>query len=538
MNQFMNEEQRQVFAENYYEPHKRAPRPTGGKRDLIYCGIVLILSIMCVNFLFYGSCGIAFAVVAVGILTVTLLYLRPQHRSGGVYMGFCTLAYVLCALSLALSDSGLAAFLSICIMLVLSGIILMDYMSLRRGRKGVLRSVEDWGYTVFVLPFANLGSMVYAIFRKKNEDGTVEKRKINSILIGIVCALPVLLMVVPLLMGADYAFEGLIDELTMDVATELPVTLFVGVGLFFPLFGQLWSAKVSEPGTQQQETGKKGIDTIFLTTFLSAIAVVYVLYLVSQMAYFFNAFAGLLPEDFTVAQYARRGFFEMTAVCVINLGLLFFALFTAKKKENGKEPSVIRILALFLCLFSLVLVATAMSKMNLYIQSFGMTYLRILTSVFMIFLCVVFCTMGLWIFLRKLPYMQVFVITATVLILGVSFADPARVVAGYNVNAYLTGKLDSVDMTELQFLGSDAVVPYVWELRNDPDNEVCRKAWGIIYDHGLDYGFFENGGEEYSYDWRDFNLSSYRAYRLILENRDEIYSEACRHGHASYDRFD
>ncbi len=199
---------------------------------------------------------------------------------------------------------------------------------------------------------------------------------------------------------------------------------------------------------------------------------------------------------------------------------------------------MIRILSVFLCLFSLVLIATAMSKMNLYILSFGMTYLRILTSVFMVFLCVVFCTMCLWIFFRKLPYMRVVVITAVILVLGVSFADPARVVADYNVKAYQTGKLDFIDMDELGYLGSHAVVPYAWELTKEPNSYYSSKAWSILYDHGRDFGFFEGEGEEYSYDWRSFNISSYKAYKLILEHREEIYSEACTRGYDSYDWFD
>ena len=273
-----------------------------------------------------------------------------------------------------------------------------------------------------------------------------------------------------------------------------------------------------------------------MSTFLSVICVVYVIYLVSQLAYFFNAFAGLLPKDFTVAQYARRGFFEMSVVCLINLFLLMVALLGAQKK-NGKEPGFIRALALFLCIFSLVLIATAMSKIGLYIHSFGMTYLRIITSVFMIFLCVVFVTMGLWIFIRKLPYMKVAVITAVILVILVGFADPARVVAGYNVNAYLTGKLDAIDMDELYMLGSDAVVPYAWELTGDPDTEVSEAAWEILYDHGLAHGFFEGDGEEYSYDWRAFNVSSYKAYTLIREHRAEIFRQARRLGYAPRDLF-
>lgn len=511
-------------------------RETGSKRDLIFSGIFFILSLLCVNFLFYGGAGSAFAVAALGLYVGGLLYLRPHRRGGGFYMAFCILSYVLCAFTLVLSDSSMGAFFSVTTMFGLSGITLNEYMALRRENKGTIRCASDWFRTQVVLPFGNIGNVFYALFRKKSEDGTVEKRKINSVLIGLLCAVPVLLMVIPLLMGADGAFEGMMDKIGMDGGKELPATLIFGTALFILIFGQHFGAKIRKQEEKQSRSARKGMDTAFLITFLSVIALVYVLYLVSQLAYFFNAFAGLLPKEFTVAEYARRGFFEMSAVCVINLGLLFFALLGARKKENGKEPVMIRILSVFLCLFSLVLIATAMSKMNLYILSFGMTYLRILTSVFMVFLCVVFCTMCLWIFFRKLPYMRVVVITAVILVLGVSFADPARVVAYYNVSAYQTGKLDSVDMDELYMLESDGVVPYVWKLTEDSDELVKRDAWEIICEHAATLGFFDEDGEEGSYDWRSFNFGSYRAYCLIRDNWDTIYPEACDRGYVSCDQ--
>lgn len=523
------------YTHPYGTPIQPIVRETGSKRDLIFSGIFFVLSLLCVNFLFYGGAGSAFAVVALGLYGGGLLYLRPHGRGGGVYMAFCIVSYVLCALTLVLSDSSMGAFLSVTTMFGLSGITLNEYMALRRENPGTISCIFDWFRTQVIMPFENIGNVFYALFRKKAEDGTTEKRKINSVLIGLLCAVPVLLMVVPLLMGADGAFEGMMDKLSVDGGKELPATLIFGTALFVLIFGQHFGAKIRKQEEKQSCSERKGVDTAFLITFLSVIAVVYVLYLVSQLAYFFNAFAGLLPKNFTVAQYARRGFFEMTTVCVINLGLLFFALLGARKKENGKEPVAIRILAVFLCLFSLVLIATAMSKMGLYISSYGMTYLRILTSVFMVFLCVVFCTMFLWIFLRKLPYMRVVVITAVILVLGVSFADPARVVAYYNVNAYQTGKLASVDMDELYMLESDGVVPYVWKLTEDSDKYVKKDAWEIICEHASDLGFFEEEGNEGSYDWRSFNFGSYKAYCLIRDNWDTIYPEACDRGYVSPD---
>ena len=519
----------------YYTGFYKVPlREPGTKRDAIFGGILFLLSLLCVNFCFFGGCGIALAVAAIGLFGAGLLYLLPHRRGKGGYLGFCTLSYMLCALSLVFSDSGFGKFLMISAMILVTGITLMELMDLRKQKSGTIQSIFDWIHTTMILPFEGIAPGCYALFHGKSEEGKTEKRKIGSVLIGLGCAVPVLLIVVPLLIDADAAFEGLLNKVSFEGGTELFVTVLFGLGLFLLYFGMIFVARFQKKGVAQASDPGRGLDTTFLTTFLSVISLVYVLYLVSQMAYFFNAFAGLLPQDFTVAQYARKGFFEMMGVCVINLGLLLLSLLGAKKK-NGKEPGAIRVLSLFLSIFSLVLIATAMSKMVLYIQSFGMTYLRIVTSVFMIFLCVVFLTMSLWIFLRRLPYMRVIVIAAVLLALPLGFGDPARVVAGYNVDAYLSGKLDTVDMDELWGLDSHAVVPYVWKLREDPNEHVAERAWEILYRHGRDFSFFTGDGEEYSYDWRAFNVPSYKAYNLIKENCTEIFKKARQFGFAPRD---
>lgn len=515
----------------YYAPNKRKP---GSERDILFAGMFLLLSLVCVNGCLYGGSGILLAFGAMAVMVVGLAYLMPHRKGISLYMCFALVSYYLCAMTMVASDSGFWRFIVILTMMVLSMLILMEFMGLRRRRPGTFHAMGDWFSTLFVLPFRHMGDMFYALTHRDKGNGAGERRRVGSIVLGLLIALPVLLIVIPLLIGADAAFESLLDQVSFKTGWETYGTVIFGLGYFILLFSRYFSAKFPREEGQFPETERRGMDTTILSTALTVISGVYVVYLLSQLAYFFNGFAGLLPEDFTVAEYARRGFFEMTAVCVINLIVLLVSLLSARKK-NGKDPASVRGLCLFLCIFSLVLIATAMSKMGLYIHSFGMTYLRILTSVFMIFLCVVFATMSLWIFVRKLPYMKVAVITAVILILMVGFADPARVVAGYNVNAYLTGKLDSVDMEELAALGSDAVVPYVWELTEDTDTEVSERAWEILYEHGTNYGFFEGDGEEYEYDWRSFNITSYKAYTLIRENRAEIFDEARRLGYASRD---
>lgn len=127
-----------------------------------------------------------------------------------------------------------------------------------------------------------------------------------------------------------------------------------------------------------RQTGR--FHPVTLNTFLGVVAFCYLLYLVSQLAYFFSAFEGILPEGYTQAEYARRGFFEMSALCSINLLMVLVSI--GQVRRNPEVPRLTRFLCLFILVFSLVLAACSASKMGLYIGVYGLTRLRVLTSLF------------------------------------------------------------------------------------------------------------------------------------------------------------
>ncbi len=511
-------------------------KQAGSTADMIFAGIFLLLSLLCVNFCFYGSSGLFLGISAICIYLCGVVYLFPRRRHFGGYGCISLVLYILCALSLSVSDSLRVKLPVLGAMMVLSSLTVMELMDLRRYPAGGLVSALDWLVCFLIKPIEGLGELSYALFHKESVQGKEEKRNIGPLLLGVGCAIPVLLVVIPLLTRADAAFTNLLNKITGNGSTEPYVTLLFGVILFFLYFGQHFSARYREKDMPLSLAPRKALDTTILISFLSAICLIYVLYLLSQLAYFFNAFAGLLPEDFTFAEYARQGFFEMVFVCLINLLLLLLTLAKARKdrgKKRDREPAILRIFSIFLCLFSLVLIVTAMSKMVLYIRHYGMTHLRLTTSVFMIFLTVMFCTMLLWIFLRKIPYMKVAVITATLLIAALGFANPSRVVAKYNVEAYLSGKLESIDMETIEDLNVNSAVPYVWQLRNDPDEAVRKSANKLLFFALEDHELVEKEEEteiyrlkESSFPMKSFTFSSYEAYHLLQENRFDILLNA------------
>ena len=197
-----------------------------------------------------------------------------------------------------------------------------------------------------------------------------------------------------------------------------------------------------------------------------------------QLAYFFSAFSGILPKGFTSAQYARRGFFEMCALCAVNLGLLTLCLVLVRR-TGGRIPLSTRLLSLFVCLFSLVLVSVSISKMSLYIGAYGLTRLRILTTIFDLCLAVSIVCVGIWLLRPRFPYMKVIVAAVFLAVILTGLLDVDSQVARYNVDAYQSGKLETVDMETLEHLSGGSTAHLV-KLLDDDDPEIADVAKSIL----------------------------------------------------------
>ena len=530
---FRTEPQPQVF---YYtepqplqppvQPPRLTPYRASTRRDMIFALLLAVLSILCADFYFWGGAGPAAGIATVCLLLTGAAYLWRSRKTVTAYGCFCCAVCLACALSLIFNDS--FKFLSVLTIILCAALAILEFMQLRSRTDGSFRSIGDVCYIVFAMTFGKLADGGYALFHKQGEDGSPERRKTGSVLLGLVIALPVLLIIVPLLVLSDAAFESMVELLDFAHLSELIGAAVLGLGLFFLLFGLLFSLPRCEREPAER-SARRGVEPIIIVTFLSVVALVYVLYLFSQLAYFFSAFRGLLPADYSVAEYARRGFFEMSLLCAINLFIIFLSHLLCRKRE-GKAPLPVRLLCLFLCVFSLILAATSLSKIILYVDRFGMTRLRILTSIFTVLLVVIFLSVILRLFSRKMPYMKISLVAASLLLLLTAYANVDRVIAAYNVGTYQSGKLSSIDMVTLENLDSNAVVPYLWELTGDADKNVAQEAKVLLSARADSlYAIEYNGSDgtcalgEPLYDWRSRDLTTARAMALLEEHFDEYY---------------
>jgi hypothetical protein len=190
--------------------------------------------------------------------------------------------------------------------------------------------------------------------------------------------LPIMVVVINLLVAADVAFENFIGNLFYFLRVENVITyiwqFILGIPVAFYLFGLIYGnlkGRHSEAFTAQSlDNAAKAVRIAPKATIYSALAsfcLIYLVFFAVQAAYLFSAFRGSLPDVFTYAEYARRGFFELCTVAGINLGVLAVAHLIVRRGP-GEEPKALRLVTVAISLFTIMLIATALSKMVMYIN--------------------------------------------------------------------------------------------------------------------------------------------------------------------------
>lgn len=260
---------------------------------------------------------------------------------------------------------------------------------------------------LLAVPFGNFGCQARVLFTgsraETDAEGTKEEKKKpgssgGAVLLGVLLAVPALVIILPLLSSADAGFERLAGTLADYISEHLMATLLrflFSIPVSFYLFGLIFGGVTGRKtgGFQKEKLQETGCQVRFLPdmaacTALGILCLVYMLFMGIQGNYLFSAFSGNLPEDFTYAEYARRGFFELCQIGLWNLVLLGLAgIFSRSEIRRHRGLSFVTVL---LSTLTLLLLFTAMSKMVMYISVYGLTVNRILPMVFMIWMALVF----------------------------------------------------------------------------------------------------------------------------------------------------
>ena len=486
------------------EPQPEAPPESAllaRGREFAFGGVILLLSVLMCNFVFFGGFNLAFGIIAAGAIFCSWLYVaKSGHRFGWYEKALLSLSLVICIGFGRTYDAAMKLYMLLFLFTAVNLALCVGAGQNRRSPQGVM-SLLDAPRAFYRLGIGN-GPATAKGVAEGFKQGSTATRRIGAVGTGLLISVPILAIMIILLMDADAAFEGLMDLLPELDLVEVTRSLFWGFLLGLILYSRGISLARADKPVAAVST-RKGVNALTVNTVLGMVCLVYLVYLFSQLAYFSGGLAGILPEEFTMAEYARRGFFEMAWLSTMNLGLSCFAIWLIREE---KLPRFTKITGLFLALITLFLVVTASAKMFLYIGSYGLTWSRVTTEVFMLWLALTTILVAIRLFSPKFGYMKAVVLTAMVLGTLVFWVDVEVLVANYNVKAYRSGKLETVDVSYLNNLGA-AAVPSLLELAEDTDPEVAEKARNYL-DRENRYALD---------DFRDWNFTRAKADQLLTE---------------------
>lgn len=504
-------------------PTLREPAPWT-TRDTAFAVLTLVCSVIFVSLSLFGGFNLGFTVSFFVLFLLTALYMAKSKIHIKPFPLFCGgAALTLSAVFGIFNDSLINTLLFFAVFALYGVFTSLAYTDCENSRHGIVYSALN---TLIAVPFAFLTEPFRSYGKYCNDNN--KKGPNKQVLVGVAISIPVLSAVIPLLISSDAAFENLMVSLFSGIGT-LIAKILLGAILWVFLFALLFTLKKGlrrEEHTVPEPSGYKNLPAATAVTLFTILSVFYAVYLFSQLSYFFGAFAG--EYSVTPASYARRGFFELCGVCSINLGLIALITGLARRNEEGKIPLSVRISATLICVFSAIFTVTALSKMILYISFYGLTRLRLLTSVFMVMLGLIFLGVVVSLYLRKFPAAKYIITVLALLAAAVGFCDVDRTVTFYNVEHYKMGQLEDIDVDHLGGL-SDSAVPYLVDLLKLPDTEVREEAARVLYARAEE--FYEIDTAEYSKiklreikkgGFSSYNYSRERAKELIGKNIGKI----------------
>ena len=427
---------------------------------------------------------------------------------------------VLFAGGVALRDSPIVVALNV------SMVMLLLALSALRGRSGVLRRA---GVSEYVIGTAYAGAMTLAgmvpaavrdVKWREVAPGDWHGRAL-AVARGTLIAIPLLLVFGALLVAADAVFEDLVlglFEVDQRLLSHFFLTLFVAwVSAGLLTFGLL-GREMTHFGLRRPDVLSLGIIEVGIV--LGLLNALFLAFGTVQAGYLFGG-AGRVAATagLTYAEYARRGFFELVAVTALVIPVLLLAdwLLRVEAPNHGR---VFRALSGTTVALLAVIVGSALHRMYLYQQEFGLTVSRVCATVFMAWLAFVLLWFALTV-LRgerdRFAFGSLVAGFAAALLLNV--VSPDALVARVNIERLEAGK--RFDPYYLTVLSADAVPVLV---RSFPDV-------GNAHPYQVSVGegskktpaqrsptlqrVVERRWERGSGDWRSWNLGRFRAEKLL-----------------------
>ncbi|HEX2772243.1 MAG TPA: DUF4173 domain-containing protein, partial [Micromonosporaceae bacterium] len=304
--------------------------------------------------------------------------------------------------------------------------------------------------------------------------------------------------------SADAAFADLLDSVLPDVsAGDVSRWVFLFPAIAAGLLGASFLLAAPPDLAGLERPASRRLHRLEWAVPVALLDALFIAFVLVQVTHLFGGSDHVLATTgLTYAEYARSGFWQLLAVSVLTV----LVIASAGRWAPGAarvDRVLIRVLLGTLAVLSLVVVASALFRMNVYQQAYGFTRLRILVSAAELWLGLLFVlVVAAGIRLRAAWLPRLIVATAVLALLGLAALDPDRFIADRNIDRYAdTGRIDVWYLSELS---ADAV-PALERLPTPLHECAARNiAWELSRQPD---------------EWHEWNLARAQARRLLADMR-------------------
>ncbi|WP_229718995.1 DUF4153 domain-containing protein [Nocardia jinanensis] len=357
----------------------------------------------------------------------------------------------------------------------------------RRSTRGLFRDAA-------AVPLASIGALAW-VYTAQSSLRTGAGARHRRLGVSAAVTVGLLVVFVPLLAGADATFAALVEALVprMDggiLARWIVVFLLAAIGCLSAVY--LLAGAAADAGGRERIPHRMLVRAEWGLP-VGALTAVFALFVAAQLVALFGGddyvqrTAGL-----TYAEYARSGFWQLSAVTVLTLAVILPVLHRAARDSAADR----RWLRGSLCTISgltLVMIASALGRMWTYQQAYGFTVLRLLVGTCELWLGGVYILVIVAVLRLEPAWLpRATAGTAVAALLTLSALNPEGLVARENIDRWQRG--EEIDIDYLAGLSAD-IVPAIDRL---------PAAVRIDLRHRLEYRFDDD-------TWNSWNLARTRA---------------------------
>ncbi len=429
-----------------------------------YAFIIAVLAFLWIEFQIFNPAGFISTAVNITITTASIVFLkRNDYKLTAVNKIIAAILYLF-SFVFSITDNGLIKFLA---GVFLFGTGAYFVYSTAEGKSEIEKFLPAaMKKAVLEFPVSNMHIQPLAV--KSSLGHSKSAGNIKHIFLGLLMTIPVTFIIANLLASADEGMENILNSLfsktfsdnSFDVLLHFIVSIPCGMYLFGMIYSNCKRDNIEPLDSALCEfriNNMGNIPNMVLYTAVTPVLLLYVLFFISQAGYFISPFTGTLPEGFTYSEYARRGFFELCAVTLINLAIIIFISFLSQKHGRNK-PVALKFYTLALSLSTIILIIVSISKMVMYISEYGLTRLRFYTMWFMLLCAAVFVLIIVKQFRFELKFSAWFSGIFTVMLAFLCFCSPDYLIAKYNIEMYKAGYLDDLDTSMIFDMSDDGIL--------------------------------------------------------------------------------